>query len=312
MKAWHLLLPFILLIPGACSKTEPAKNSQPSAEAPRPVLAVTILPQRYLVRQLLGDPCDILVLVPPGSSPETYTPTPQQMKELAKAVMYVRIGHMELETAWLDKYTSSFPDMRVVDPSRGLKFLAGHSHHHESEEAEADEHGHDDSQHLPGIDPHIWLSAPQMTHYCRNLTPMLIEQFPDRAQTIAANLTRLLEEMERVNQEIRQLLAPHQGKGFMVFHPAWGYFARDYGLLQWAIEDEGKSPSPRHLKEMTDQAKDRGITRIFIQNQFERRNAEALAETLGIKVVELDPLLEAWPTLMMQTARTIAEGFQTP
>jgi zinc transport system substrate-binding protein len=151
-----------------------------------------------------------------------------------------------------------------------------------------------------------------MIRYCRNLAPILSEHFPQRAPAIEANLSKMTQAMERLHRDIDQLLTPHRGKGFMVFHPAWGYFARDYGLLQWAIEDEGKSPSPKHLKAMTDEARKRGIDRIFIQNQFERRNAEALAEALGIRVVELDPLLEDWPAMMMQTARSIVEGFKTP
>lgn len=307
MKALLSLLLSITIL-AACSKPEQSHMSDSADQNAAPAIAVSILPQRALLKALLGEPSQIIVMVPPGSSPETYAPTPRQMKDLAAAALYVRIGHITMETAWLEKFVSSFPQLKIIDPSRNIEFMTGHNHM----DGHGHESAHDSGEQMPGIDPHIWLSPPLMIRYCRSLAALLNEQFPDRIQQINDNLQRLTEEIQTVDQEVRQILATHQGKTFMVFHPAWSYFARDYGLVQLAIEKEGKSPDPQHLKEMTDLAKNKGIMAIFIQNQFERRNAQALAEALGIQVIELDPLQEDWSEMILKTARAIAASFPQP
>ncbi len=305
-----LLLTLLLL--GACSQPEAEKTPDADvSQAPVPSIAVTILPQRWLVQQLIGTPSKILVMVPPGSSPETYSPGPQQMIDLAGAELYVRIGQIPLELAWLEKFSSSTPSLKVVDPSRNIEFISSHIHSHASD---AHSHHHEsDHNHPPvvhGIDPHIWLSPTLMIRYSQALAPLLSEKYPDRAPAIKDNLLTMTAQLEKLDQEMRELLKSHKGKDFMVFHPAWTYFARDYGLRQWAIEDEGKSPSPRQLKKITDMIRNKGIKTLFIQNQFERRSAEAIADTLGITVIELDPLLEDWPAMLMNTARAIAASFK--
>ncbi len=301
------LIPVLLL--SACSQTEPLKRDEPAARPRKPTVAVTIMPQRYLLKRLLGDDFEIMVIVPPGSSPETYAPNPLQMKMLSEADLYVRIGHIGIETAWLEKYISSYPKLKVINPSRSIEFLTGRIHHHSKGDVHETASG-DEPVYYSGIDPHIWLSPVLMLRYCRHLAPMLIEKYPVREQQINLNLDRLSSEIEALDQKVRSILTPFKGEGFMVFHPAWGYFARDYGLTQYAIEDEGKSPSPQHMKAMTDLARGKNIRSIFIQNQFERKNAEAIAETLNISVVELDPLQEDWPSMIMEAAQSIASSIK--
>jgi len=303
MKTWISTLTMMLLF-SACSRQQTENGSKSAViESHTLSIAVTILPQRYFLKQLLGDAIDVMVMVPPGSSPELYAPSPRQMKTLAQTELYVRVGHISIETAWLEKFASTNPTLQIVNPTQNIEFLTALAHKHDDSTSE--EHTI-----IHGIDPHIWLSPLLMSHYCQNLAIILTEKYPDKTQQINENLTRLTAEIDKLDKNIRLLLEPYQGKGFMVFHPAWSYFARDYGLTQWAIEDQGKSPSPQHLKEMSDLAQSKGIKVLFIQNQFERRSAEAISSALDIQVVELDPLMEDWPAMMMHTAQAIASSFE--
>lgn len=297
----------LLLLPIACSRSEAERTDVPADPVlSRPAVAATILPQRYFLKRLLGESCSVMIMVPPGSSPELYAPSPDQMKGLAATALYVRMGHLALETAWLEKFRSSSPDMAIINPSVDIEFMTATAPHHHGP---AETQHHEEAEKAGGIDPHIWLSPVLMIHYSQNLALELIKAFPHLETTIQKNLTLLSSEIEQLHQDIHTLLEPHRGKAFAVYHPAWAYFARDYGLQQWAIENEGKSPSPRQMKKMADLVREKGIRTIFIQNQFERRSAETVAESLGISVVELDPLAENWPVMMQNTARLIAASF---
>lgn len=308
MKTFFGLL-IVAALFSSCTQPAPGRRDRSSATAPKPTIAVTIMPQRYLVQKLVGDEFEIMVMVPPGSSPETYAPNPLQMKMLSTADLYVRIGHIGIEIAWLEKYISSYPKLQVINPSRNIEFMTGQNHLH-SLDSTVESSVLSETAVYSGIDPHIWLSPALMSRYCRHLAQMLIERYPTREAQISRNLEQLNADIDKIDQEIQRLLSPVKGRGFMVFHPAWSYFARDYGLLQYAIEDEGKAPSPKHLVTITDLAREKNIRSIFIQNQFERKNAEAIAEALGIKVVELDPLQEDWSSMLLEAARSIAASME--
>ena len=91
----------------------------------------------------------------------------------------------------------------------------------------------------------------------------------------------------------------------MIYHPALSYFARDYDLLQLPIEAGGKEPSPAHLKELVDLCKEEEIRVIFVQPEFDRRNAELIARQTGTRVVDINPLAYDWEAEMLRTAREL-------
>ena len=103
----------------------------------------------------------------------------------------------------------------------------------------------------------------------------------------------------------RQLSAPESAKAFMIYHPALSYFARDYGLHQISIEEGGKEPSPAHLKELIDLCKSEKVSVIFVQPEFDKRNAETIAQQTGTKVVPINPLSYDWETEMLNVAKAL-------
>lgn len=268
------------------------------------LIAVSVLPQKYFVQRIAGDLADVHVMIPPGESPATYSPTPREIMTLSRADIYFRIGHIPFEKSWMENLQDINKAMTVVDTSEGVRLIK------EEKDDNGHQHGDDHYGHSHGgTDPHIWLSPSAVKIQASHITMRLIMADPDNRETFETNLHRFLEEINRLDLEIKQMLSEYRGKYFMVFHPAWSYFAREYELIQLPIEAEGKSTSPAEMKRVVDLAKKENIRVIFVQKQFDTNIAGAIATEIDGKVVSLDPLAENWPVNMKHIARTIAEAF---
>jgi zinc transport system substrate-binding protein len=294
MKCKPLLL---LIVPGLLLFLFlPGCGSPPPDTGPgKPLIFVSILPQKYFVERIAAGNFDVHAMIPPGHSPATYAPTPRQIRTLGLAVLYLRIGHIPFESAWMQNIASFAENMKIVDTSIGIELIKpgkqgpspGHDHHH------------------TGIDPHIWLSPRAVKIQCKHILEAVIALDPQKRQVFQNNYRRFLEDIEQLHREITALLEKHRGKKFMVFHPAWSYFARDYGLVQVPIEIAGKSPSPRELKKAVDIAKKDGIHVIFVQKQFDTAGARAVANEINGEVIVMDPLAPDWPDNMKRIAQTL-------
>jgi zinc transport system substrate-binding protein len=265
-------------------------------EAPASPLRVfvSILPQKYFVEKIGGDLVDVAVMVEPGASPHTYEPKPKQMVALAKTNIYFAIG-VPFETTWLEKIAATNPNMLVVHTEADIKKIPMKGHHHAGPELEQD---HD------GIkDPHVWLSPPLVMILARNILQALLKVDPAHGPLYEKNHNSFMKELVGLDAEIRSAF---EGKGkdveFMVFHPAWGYFAQAYGLEQVPIEIEGKQPKPAELQYLIQYAKQRGIKVIFAQPQFSWQVAQAIAKSIDGQIVFVDPLAAHWDTNLRQVA----------
>ncbi len=290
----------------------------------KPTVFVSILPQKFFVQQISGDLVDVEVMVPPGASPHTYEPKPSQMRKMAEAGAFFTIG-IALEEAWLERITKINPDMSVVHTEAGIEKMAmsgnhyheddgdheeehheeHHEDHKEGDTVEAEEHGHD--QHGEGgLDPHIWLSPDLVKRQAEVIVTSLEHLDPEHAATYRANALRFVERIDELDAQLRSILEAKKGMKFMVFHPSWGYFAESYGLEQVAVEIEGKSPKPAHLKELIELARREKISVIFAQPQFSKKRAEVIAREIGAQVLLIDPLSEDWFANMRAVADKMA------
>jgi zinc transport system substrate-binding protein len=264
-------------------------------EAPaRPLMVfVSILPQKYFAEKIGGDLVDVSLMVEPGANPHTYEPKPKQMVALAKANIYFAIG-VPFETTWLEKIAATNPKMLVVHTDAGIKKIPMNTHHQESEL----EHDHHSIK-----DPHVWLSPPLVIMLAGNMLKAFLRVDPAHRSIYEKNYNSFMKELVVLDGEIR---ATFKGKGkdveFMVFHPAWGYFAQAYGLEQIPIELEGKQPKAAQLQSLIQYAKERGIKVIFAQPQFSRQAAQAIADSIGGQIVFADPLAADWERNLRQVA----------
>jgi zinc transport system substrate-binding protein len=263
-------------------------------------ISVSILPQKYLVQRITGDLYNVAVMVPPGQSPESYEPTSLQMKEISRSLIYFRTGYIPFETSQMDRIAAVNPSMRVVDTSAGIDIIRSEPEEHGKGDAEKDEH-----HHHGGTDPHLWLSARNMKIAARTMLSALLEADPAHSAIFRENHKKLEDDIDRLDAGLSAKLNPLKGKSFLCFHPAWAYFARDYGLRQISIEFEGKDPSPAHLKKVIDLAGRENIRAIFIQKEFPAALAEALAKDINGKVLQLDPLSADW----LDNMRAMGDAF---
>jgi len=244
-------------------------------------VVVTILPQAEFVERIGGDKVRVTVMVPPGASPHTYEPTPSQLKEVSNAKMYAKVGSgIEFELAWMDKILSVNKKMLVVDCSNGIELIDN--------------------------DPHIWLSPKNAKIMVENIYRGLVQIDPANREYYARNKEKYLQELDKLDNEIARALSGRENRKIMVYHPAWTYFARDYGLEQIPIEREGKEPTPQGIANLIKQARENNITVIFASPQFSTKTADVIAKEINGKVVLINPLEKNY----LENMRKVAKAFK--
>ncbi len=257
----------------------------------RVVVAVTIPPEQEFVERVGGDHVRVILLVPPGADPHTYEPPPGVLAEVAEADMYAVVGSgIEFELAWQEKIAALNPDMLIVDCSHGVDLIA------------TGEGGH------PGTDPHIWLSPKNAKVMVENIREGLAEVDPANADDYNRSAGVYQEDLDALDAEIAGALAESGVKKVMVYHSSWAYLARDYGLVEVPIEDEGKEPSPQRIEHLVAQAKDEHIRVIFASPEHSTRSAEVIADEIGGTVVLVSPLAKDYLENMRHVASAFAES----
>lgn len=272
-------------------------------------VVVSILPQADFVRAVGGPRVEVTVMVGPGQSHETYEPTPRQVAELSSADVYFTAG-IPLEAGLVRRLAASSPQLRVEDISRPVEKIPGQACHAEHP---AGGHDHPAGNVHPGeqghpvdtADFHTWMSPRNVKTMCRVIRDTLSTLDPGHRAEYEANCRRYEGQLDALDRRIAEIVAPVRGGVLFVYHPAFGYFCRDYGLRQEAVETEGKEPSSARLARLVDAAKAKGVRVIFVQPQFAARSAEALASAIGGAVVAIDPLPENYLREMETLARTI-------
>jgi zinc transport system substrate-binding protein len=272
------------------------------AATEKPVVFVSILPQKFFVQQIGGDLFDVEVMVRPGASPATYEPKPSQMAKLSSSSAYLAIG-VPFESNWLAKFSAVNPAMNIVHTERGITKISMEEHLHDAEGHIA-EHGGDHSDRTV-LDPHVWLSPVLVKKQAKIIMDTLVKISPEHTTLFDANHQAFVGKLDALDGELRSLFSTKEGMQFMVFHPSWGYFAREYGLKQVAIEMEGKEPKPAELLELIRFARKNGIRVIFVQRQFSAKKASVVAREIGGRVVTVDPLAENWFDNLRHVAKNI-------
>ena len=273
---------------------------------------VSIPPQAEFVEKVGGDKVIVTVMVPPGADPHTYEPVPAQLEEVSRAQIYVKVGSagagsgIEFELVWMDKIIDINGKMLVVDSSRGVKFFAvTYENGVPVEYNEYDEDSMDRSA-LKGIDPHIWLSPANAKIMSENIYRGLVRVDPENQEYYKKNLDNYLAELDMLNEEINQMFLEKENKVIIVFHPAWTYFALDYGIKQMAIEEEGKEPTAEGIKDLIDKARQYNIKVIFASPEFSTRSAEAVAREIGGSVKLVSSLNKNYVENMKEVAEAFA------
>jgi zinc transport system substrate-binding protein len=281
-----LLSMTLILLLSAC-----APAAQPAGD--KMGVMVTVLPQVEFVNAVGGDKVEVTAMVPPGANPHTYEVTPAQMAKLSKAKMYVKVGSpLEFELTWLDKLVAQNRDMLLVDGGQGIGLM---------ESADPDE---------PGIDAHTWTSPRNVKTMLTNISAGLSQISPAERPYFEKNRDSYVEKLDALDADIRSSLTGIGNRTFIVYHPAWGYFAREYGLKQLGIERDGKEPQAAYMARLINEARENNVKVIFISPQFDTRSAEAIAREIGGSVVSIDPEGRDYIDNMRKVAEALREALK--
>ncbi len=277
LKEYCVILSVLLVLLTSCQTKSRDKS---------PFISVSIEPQRYFAEKIVGDKFQVKSLVPNGSSPESFDPSPSQMIAFGQSKAYFMLGFFPFEKKWGKSFEENNPSAVLVDCSKSIdrKTLL-----HDSD-------GHAD------FDPHVWNSPKNALVISKEILDGVVSIDPANKVYYEANFKKLSDEISETDSIIRQKLSKLQKRTFIIYHPALSYFAKEYGLEQYSVESEGKSPSPSQMVELVKLAKAKGIKTIFVQPEFDKKNAEVLANEIDGRIVEINPLAYDWKEEMLKIA----------
>ena len=287
---------YLLCLCFACVALVCATSCTWTTPKEKPIVTVTILPQKYFAESIAGDRFEINCIVPAGSNPEAYDPSPSHLVHLGKSIAYFRIGQIGFEVAWMDKLVQNNPTMKVYDNSSGVRMIAGvHAHHRDGK-----------VHNTIDVDPHIWSSPKNAYIIARNMYEAFVELDPKGRDYYRDNYERLLDRISEVDSTVTEVLGRVPGKTFAIYHPTLTYLAEDYGVVQLSLENAGKESSALYLKQVIDEARESGVSTVFVQREFNAKQVETFAAETGARVTIINPLNYDWDKEIIRIAYAIA------
>lgn len=278
MRRWLLLL---LVLPLSSSAAPAAKLS----------LFVSIPPQAWLLEQLGGERLNISTMLGPNANPHNYDPMARQLVTLSAAQGYFTIG-IPFESMW---------QKRLAGINERMEFI------HCGADTAGHDHGHGEDESAGHSDPHIWTSPEAAGVIAACMHKALVRLDPAGAALYSDNLQHLQQQLTRLDEQIRELLADQPVRVMLVQHPAWDHFAATYDLEQFAIEQDGHEPNARHLVDVIERSRELGLNKIFVQRQYSTTAARLVAEAINGRLVEADPMARDYPASLLQLAKALAD-----
>ena len=288
MKRFLYLIILCVILAGCKGTPQKQADSGKTSgtEKPAGTVTVTISPYKYFVDQIAKGKVDVNVMVSNGNNPETYEPYAQQMMELSKSALYLKVGSIGFEQTWMKKLQDNAPEMKVIDTSVGIKPAK-----------------------TPGgnIDPHVWMSCSNARIIASNILKALCELEPKNKAFFEKNYQSLLNIIDKRDSTIKESFKkdPDLVRKFVIYHPILTYFARDYQLEQLAIEEEGREPSASQLKSLIEKARKEKIKFCLIQAEFANRNTTTFINESHTKPMNINPLQGDWNWAMQEAAAAV-------
>ena len=290
MKRFLYLIILCVILAGCKGTPQKQADSGKTSGTEKPAVTVTVTvtisPYKYFVDQIAKGKVDVNVMVSNGNNPETYEPYAQQMMELSKSALYLKVGSIGFEQTWMKKLQDNAPEMKVIDTSVGIKPAK-----------------------TPGgnIDPHVWMSCSNARIIASNILKALCQLEPKNKAFFEKNYQSLLSIIDKRDSTIKESFTkdPDLVRKFVIYHPILTYFARDYQLEQLAIEEEGREPSAAQLKSLIERARKEKIKYCLIQAEFANRNTNTFINESQTKAMNINPLQGEWNWAMQEAAAAV-------
>ena len=272
-------------------------TGQPTSDK---MITVTIEPQRYFAEKIAKDKFTIHTMVPAGQNPENYDPTPSQMIKVGQSIAYFKIGYIGFEKAWMENIASNNPQLKLFDLSEGMPLIKGEEHVHE--------HDGERIVHKGETDPHIWNSIKGARIIAQNMLKAFIHLDKENETFYRRNYEEVMREIDGIESKVKAELDGLENRTFIIYHPALTYFANEYNLKQLCIEMDGKEPSPAQLKHLIDTARAHQAKVVFIQKEFDGKNAMLISQETDCQLITINPLDYHWDMEMIQIAKALSNG----
>ena len=251
-----------------------------------PKVATTIAPIAFLIDEITHEKTKIFI--PPNSNPHNFDPKPSHLIELSKADLYFTLS-LPVEKIWIKKLQSIHPNLRIINLYK--------------EDTEHDEHTHEHHN------PHIWTSPLALMQLTRKITTALCQVDATKCAFYKTNSATLLAKIEQTKKSIQkslQKMPPH--RTFVVYHPTFGLFAKEFDLIQLPIEREGKEPSLKALQRIAQKITSLGVTTIITQPQIPSKSVSVLASMLHLKKIEVSSLSYKILDALEKLAKSIVDA----
>ena len=236
-------------------------------------VAVSVVPQKTFVEAVGKDLVNVTVIIPPGYSPSNYAPTARQIVNFTKSAVYFTIGVPAEQSNILPKVAKNAPDVEIVHLEKEVdsvydpRFFEGGTR-----------------------DPHIWLSPKRVISMIESIKDHLCSFDIQHCKDYTQNANEYIDALKQLDEELKKKLSQVKNSGFFCYHPSFGYFADDYSLTMYALEENGKEATPKKIAEMVELAKKNGYKVIFYQAEIDSSQTESFAHEIGGKALQLDPL----------------------
>lgn len=240
-----------------------------------------IPPLTSVVRAVGGERVQVQSLMNSTQDPHIWSPTPKAVAGIQAADLFFTVG-MPFEQIVAQKLVEMNSGLRVVNTAADLDTAS---------------------------DPHVWLSLPNLSAMADAVRKGLAAADPAGEAVYRRNYAAYQQRLEAGHVKLQRKLAPLRGRTFYVYHPVFGYFARDYSLQQGVVELDGKSPSPKDLLALVNRAREEMVRVVFVQPQFNQRPAKIIADRIGGAVIAIDPLLENPVEVLTQAADTLTQFY---
>jgi zinc transport system substrate-binding protein len=257
-------------------------------------ITVSIAPFKYFVEAIAGSDFKVNIMVPAGSDPHIYEPSPEQIIRLRSSVAYISNGYLGFEMTWMDRFYETNKSMKRLSLGDRINLLDSDQHH--------------EGDHLEGADPHYWVSPRCALIMASSVKEFLFGLNPSQKEKYEANYQKLILKIQDLDKKAQELFEGMKNRSVMIYHPNLGYLARDYGLEEISVEYQGKEPTPLRLKELIDRARKDGLKTIFVQREYDTKNARAIAGEIGAKIRIIDPLSEDWQTATLDIINAVHDS----
>lgn len=298
MKKQYLLVLIAIFMMFAVAIITLVITTSDSEDEAKVQVLVSIQPQKQFVKEVGGAHVEVKALLEPGESPATSSLTSSDIQQIEQSDVYFRIGYIPFEKSNIEKIKSLNPDMQVVQITDEVELR----YFGEQQAKDSDKRK---------LDPHLWLSIQNMQKHVQDIADNLSDIDADNTTTYQENALAYQSRLTDLDQNVSQQLNQVRGQHLLVFHPAWGYFADEYGLEQIAIEKDGNDPTSQQLQDIIETAAEEDINVVFVQKQFSTAAAESIAEELNVPVVQIDPLAENYLENMRDIAKQLQNYLQS-